>query len=118
MKRLQDLAIELLAYGMPIEKVGEQVGVAKSTLYRWLKDDEFKRELDNRTREVLGGLSRKLSGLTIDNLGQFESLLQSTNEVVRVKAWGINLARLTEITELARLEDRVALLEDKLTKNA
>jgi hypothetical protein len=114
MRRNQSLAVEFLAYGHPKEWVADQLGIGKATLYRWLKEPAFCDALEQRTREVLSELSRRLSGLTLDNLGQFEGLLCSENESVKVRAWGIALARLTEITELARLEERLQALEERI----
>lgn len=94
MRRKQSLAVEFLAYGHPKEWVADQLGMGKATLYRWLKEPEFYDALEQRTRVVLGELSRRLSGLTIENLDKFEQLLCSDNENVRVRAWGIALARL------------------------
>jgi len=113
MRGKQSLAVEFLAYGHPKEWVADQLGVGKATLYRWLKEAEFDDALEQRTREVLSELSRRLSGLTIENLDYFEKLLCSDNENVRVRAWGIALARLTEITELASLEERLQALEKR-----
>lgn len=118
MKQKQVIAVELLAVGMPIEEASDKLGISKVTLYRWLKDTEFSEELERRSKEVLSGLSRKLAGLTVEHIEEFESLLTSSNEGIKLRAWGINLSRLTDIIEIARLEDRVRVLEQSIGKDA
>lgn len=118
MKQKQVLAVELLAVGMPVERASSKLNISKVTLYRWLKDRDFSDEVESRSKEILTELSRKLAGLTVEHIGEFEGLLTSTNEGIKLKAWGINLSRLTDIIEIARLEDRVRVLEQSIGKDA
>lgn len=113
MKQKQILAIELMAMGMPVEEVAESLNISKVTIYRWLKDDAFKNELENKSKEIVNQLSRKLAGIVFDNIGEVENLLTSSNANIRVRAWGIVLSRLMDIIEISRLEERVSSLEEK-----
>ncbi len=46
-------AIELLIGGEhTMTRVSELVGVSRQTIYNWLDDDEFKKELDSRLQQV------------------------------------------------------------------
>ena len=114
MKQKQVLAIELMAMGTPVEEVAENLSIPKVTIYRWLKEDDFKKELEEKSKAIINQLSRKLAGIVFDNIGELEDLLTSSNANVRVRAWGIVLSRLMEIIEISRLEERVSSLEDKV----
>lgn len=53
LKRKQQLTVECLAAGKSISSTSEEVGVARSTIYRWLKDDyEFKAALNGVKRRL------------------------------------------------------------------
>ena len=45
--------IELLAQGIHYTDISKQVGVSRQTIYDWLKDEEFKAELDRWRQEFI-----------------------------------------------------------------
>ncbi len=51
MKPKQLKAIELLAEGFSIRETAQSVGVTERTLSNWLKNENFRKELDTRVKE-------------------------------------------------------------------
>lgn len=49
----KEKAIAMIISGESITDVAKLVGVYRSTIYDWLKDDEFKAELDKRRQEII-----------------------------------------------------------------
>lgn len=58
---IQKKAIELLAAGTPATEVAEAVNRNRSTIYEWLKQPEFKAELDRLAEERLGSVREALT---------------------------------------------------------
>lgn len=48
----KEKAITLLLQGEQVINIHKIVGVARSTIYDWLQDTEFKNELDTRRQEI------------------------------------------------------------------
>ena len=53
-------AIELLASGETVRVVADSVGVNRKTVYDWLKNENFKAELDRQVKELKSNVEKKL----------------------------------------------------------
>ncbi len=56
----QKKAVELLAVGTPVTEVAKEVNRSRNTIYEWLKQPEFKAELDRLAEERLGNVRKAL----------------------------------------------------------
>lgn len=60
----QELAIEFLIAGASITQAAEEVGIARSTIHRWLKDDfDFQARLNGLRRRLRNTIETRLVSL-------------------------------------------------------
>ena len=74
----QEQAIQLLASGTSVTQVANKVEVDRVTVYRWMNDREFKREL-NKVIETY------TSTLFFQAISELESILQTGRDVDKLK---------------------------------
>lgn len=74
----QEQAIQLLASGISVTQVANKVEVDRVTIYRWMNDREFKREL-NKVIETY------TSTLFFQAISELESILQTGRDVDKLK---------------------------------
>ena len=110
----QNKAINALLTAKGINEAAEMSGISRSTLYRYLGQDIFKRELSRRRSRVI-----EVSGCTL--LGHMDyatkaliKLLDSRSETVRLRAINSLYNHSKDMQELGSLEDRIKALEDRL----
>jgi hypothetical protein len=77
MERDRTIAAERLK-GKTYRELSEQFGLSKSSLHHILSDDEM--------RDVIEAGTREMTGLIPKAVGNYEKLLDSTDEKVRLKA--------------------------------
>ena len=88
LEKRQYLAIEKLMEGMPVTEIAKVVGVHRSTIYNWLENEEFKKELDTLRLEIQTSTKEHVFNnirLYIDEL-QSLALDKTTSQKVRVDA--------------------------------
>jgi transposase-like protein len=88
-------------------------GVARNTLYRWLKEPDFERALRDAEAVAMDELSRELVRLARSAVGTLATAMSDREGPAgtRVRAADITLSRLLQVRELATLEGRIAALE-------
>lgn len=106
-------AIEALLTAGDISEAAKAAGCSRDTLYRWLKEADFRTALDEATTEALAGLSRSLVGLGDLAATTLRTTMQNqeTAPGVRVRAAGEVLTNVLRMRELLDLETRIAALE-------
>ena len=114
-------AIEILLTGESIRKAAAITGATERTLYRWLNDPEFKRELDGRQaaiiEEVQAGLIM-LASKAVIALGEvLERPEQRSANVKRLAAVSI-LDQLLHFREYVSFEARLLRLEEEIQNYA
>ena len=107
----QFIAIELLMASQPVAKAAESAGVSRVTIYRWLKNDDFKAELDKRKNALIERSSRKLAGALDQAVDVLIALLKSKNQNVRRLAAGNLIEYSMKLSGLTDLEKRIRALE-------
>jgi hypothetical protein len=112
----QERAIELLLAGTPRVGTAEQVGIARSTLYTWLKNPTFRQELRDRQAAALEEAMAALAAAAWDLVTVIIGLAQAddTPAAVRLQAARGGLADLLRMRESLELEERLAALEDEI----
>ena len=82
----QILALPVLAASPNMRQAARDAGIGQSTLYRWLRDENFHRELKRLIVEVAELTRRELKGLTLRSLKILADLLEDPNPMVRLRA--------------------------------
>lgn len=109
----KQVALQLLGAGYPIEKASEMASISRATLYRWLKDDGFKRELIHLQGELIRRISLRLLSITEKALTALEDGLDSRDIKTRIKVAEIALSRAPSLAELGALNERIVTLENR-----
>jgi hypothetical protein len=109
----QRLAIEKLLTSGSVEDAAISAKVARSSLYRWMKDDLFVAELRAAEAEAITGLSRSLAGLGNMAASALRAALEDPKMSIRLRASEIVIGNLLKLRELVDLETRLAQLEEK-----
>ncbi len=113
----QRKAIRALLEHGDVASAAEAAGVTRQTLYRWRKQEHFKRALAEAEGEALEGLSRALVRLGEKATETLEQAMDGAEkESTKVRAADIVLSRLLQLRELVELEERVSELEKKLSR--
>ena len=116
----QRKAIESLLTRGDVKSAAQAAGVTRKTIYRWFKQDHFKRALAEAEAEAVASLSRALVRLG-DRATQTLEGAMADGEArmgTRVRAADIVLNRLLQLRELVDLTERVAELERKLKEHS
>ena len=96
--------------------------MGRSTLYRWIEDDEFRRELERQRNEALELAHVELKGLMFKATQVLGEAMDDTNPFLRLRAAQIALTVGLKAIEVKELQTRIELLEDALplwtTRNA
>lgn len=87
MKSNQTSAIDLLASGKSVSEVAAEIGVTRQTIYNWqAKDGEFQDEFGQKLAELKQAQSQRTAEIVEKAFAAIESLLDSEDEKVRLKA--------------------------------
>ena len=108
-------AIESLLICGDVTQAAQEAGVSRTQLYKWLKEDAFKSELEKGTHAAIENLSRSLVSLGKKAAGVLQAALDdpSTQPIAKVRAADIVLNRILQLRELVDIDRRLAALEDK-----
>ena len=88
--------------------------VGRTTLYRWMEDYEFRRELERLRTEALDLAYTELKGLMFKATLVVGEAMDDNNPFVRLRAAHIALSMGQKMVETKELQRRVELLEDAL----
>lgn len=111
----QQTAIRALLTGT-VKDAAQAAGRTRTTIYRWLREPEFKAALAEAEGEALAALSRALVCLGDKAAKVLEDVFDNPKETgsVKVRAASVALSQILRIRELYLLEKRVAEIETKL----
>ena len=82
----QILALPILAASPNMQQAARDAGIGQSTLYRWLRDENFCQELKRLTVEVAELTRSELRGLTLRSLKVLADLMENPDPMVRLRA--------------------------------
>lgn len=113
LKIRQQRAIAALLSFPTITEAARASGISERTLYRWLKEAQFRKELTNQEAERINTAARQLVGLAESALRTINLLLSDfeVSPSVRLRTAEVVLANMIRIRELTNLEERIAKLE-------
>lgn len=107
-------AIEYIVKGENISNVAKLVKVNRTTIYEWMKKEEFKSEVDSLTTEMKNGVKQKINA-KIDSVFDQVYKIATTSKSEKNK-----LDACTYLLDqaLGRATSKVADVTDKETDNA
>jgi hypothetical protein len=117
MKRSQQMAMPYLISCKSYTEAAAQIGVSVTQIYEWLKEPEFKMELDKQRNEVVDHAICTLKLNTTKAAETLVELLQCENNSIRRGVANDILDHVMSFIELKELEARIKLLEDKNHEN-
>ena len=107
-------AIEYIVKGENISNVAKLVKVNRTTIYEWMKKEEFKSEIDRLTTEIKNGVKQKINAKIDSVLDQvYKIATTSKSEKNKLDACTYLLDQ-----ALGRATSKVADVTDKETDNA
>ena len=109
----QTKTIEALLVCESIEASAKKVNIAKSTLYRWLKDETFKSEFSKAKFRLLSNAITALQRASTKAVNVLIEVMENKENPAstRVNSARIILEQAIKFTELEELEKRVSALE-------
>lgn len=106
-------AVAALVYCASIEEAASEAGVSRSSVHRWLRDDDaFARELRKARAVMFDEALAELQDTTREGVRVLRELLKSRHEGIRLRAAGLALAASMRAREVIELSERVRKLED------
>jgi hypothetical protein len=107
----QERLIAHLLTERTVEGACSKSGVAVTTYWRWMKEDNFIREYRNARRTILENTVARLQGLTLDAIDTLERNLYCENPSVETRTATVILEQAIKGMEMLALEDRIETLE-------
>lgn len=104
-------AIPILIGCDTVEDAARKTGVAKGTLYGWMKEEEFNLAVSTARKKLLDKAMNKLTNVTMKAVNTLEKLLDAKSEAVRRAAANDILAHALKHRELSEIEDRLESVE-------
>jgi hypothetical protein len=118
----QLLALPYLVTATSISEAAKQADVGRTTLYRWMEDDEFRAEFKRLRNEALDLAYVELKGLMFKATQVVGEAMDDPNPFVRLRGAQIAFSVGLKSLEVRELQRRLDLLEDALplwaTRNA
>ncbi len=107
------VAVAGLAVGLTKGEVARQAGVSDRTLRRWLKQDAFRRQVEDARAELISSTVGRLADATTDAVATLQELLGTGNPpATRLGAARAILEMASRYRESEELEKRLAALEE------
>ena len=97
-----------------LSEAARRADVGRTTLYRWIEDDEFRRELERQRNEALDLAHVELKGLMLKATQVIGETMDDANPLVRLRAAQIALSFGLKAIEEKEIQRRIQLLEDAL----
>ena len=109
----QVLAIPILAAEPTVEQGAEKAGVARKTVFQWLRDPAFKEELDRQRRELAQGALDQLKVNAPKAVETLVGLLDATRDSIKLRAAMGILDFTQKAMDFERVDKRIAELEQR-----
>ena len=116
-KALSDRQLRAMPYLVASPTVSEGARLAQvglRTLYRWMDDDDFRRELERQRSEAAELAYVELKGLMLKSVHVLGSAMEDPNPNVRLRAAQTALSVAMKATELRDIQKRLDLLDAAL----
>ncbi len=115
-QRSQQKAIPYLLSCKSYAQAAKKIGISENQIYDWLKDPEFKSELEKQRNQITEEAINILKMNTTKAAEALSELLSSSNEVVKRGAANDILSHVVKFREMQDFENRIIRLEEKTKK--
>lgn len=115
-QRSKETALPILATCANYSEAARQIGCSREEIYAWLKDPEFKAELERLRTDIVNDAISQLKNNATKATNTLVNLLEDESSQVRLKAANDILNHLGRFMELRELETRLKALEDATRK--
>jgi len=105
------LAISQIVISSSIEEASQRGKVSRGTLYKWLKDKNFKIELKRQRDEIITGALEKLKGSITKAVEELIKLTGAQREEVRRLACNDIITHVLKSIELEDIDQRLDKVE-------
>lgn len=110
----QLVALPYLTASVSLSEGARLANVGRTTLYRWLEDSEFRRELE-RLRGEAAALARvELNGLMLKGIVVLAEAMEDPNLFVRVRGAQAALSLALKAIDTKELQQRLDRLDDAI----
>jgi hypothetical protein len=116
LNKRQVKAIPLIIAAKTYKDGCEAAKIAASTFYEWLKDTEFKAELDRQRREAAQEAFHTLEHSLAKAVESLTALLDTSDDRLRRLAANDIIEHILKHKEIAELDQRLETLERQLAK--
>lgn len=106
-------AIESLSAGYRVATAAVYASVSDTMIYRWLKNPEFKKAVEDANREILQSSTYRLTVAASDAIRLLQDVVNDSEapKNLRIRAADHLLTHLVNYRKLYDLEDRLTQLE-------
>ena len=112
LSKRQKQALPIFASNLTIEEACERAGISRNTFYEWLKEPQFKLELDRLRNEIVNEAVNHLKITSTKAAKTLGDLLERDDSpTVQRAAANDVLGHVMKFMELKELEDRLADIE-------
>lgn len=116
-QRIRDLFIEGRLLGMDIQAAAAHAGIASRTAYAWMKQEDFRKRLDEARQVVFEGNLASLSTLTADVIRRLRQIV--SDDATPAALW-VKVAELVlregRASEAAAIRERMDEIEARMEK--
>jgi hypothetical protein len=112
----QLIMLETLTLLPDVQTAAKQTGIGKSTIYKWLRQEDFKARLVEKRTEILDDSVDQIKSYCRKALQRIAGLMDSENESVVMKASTYLLDKALEVKQTQEFEERILMLETKIVK--
>ena len=114
LSRRQQAALPVIAATPTLAQAARYAGIAESTLYRWLEDEDFRDEL-TRLRQASADIAKQeLQGIMLRSVSTFAEALEHPDMGIRLRAARYAMAFAVQISEVEKLRADLQTVEDSL----
>ena len=117
-KAAEQALLAALAIGATVENAARKAGISERTAYRRLADPDFQVRVDQMRRENLARTAGMLSGAALGSVKTLVDLAQDVSVPASVRRGAARdvLDMAVKYRESAEMEQRLAAIEDRLSK--
>lgn len=114
LSRKQRRAIRALLVKPTIELAAKEAQIGATTLYTWLREDNFRQALTEAESAAIDTASRRLVGLAEKAIETIETILDNAvlHPAIRLRASELILSNMLRLVELRNIEQRLSALEE------
>ena len=109
----QRRAIEALVEGKTVKQAAKDTGVSRKTLYVWLNQPEFQKELDRLGGIILEEVANRMVALASEAVDTLSNVLKTKDVPIgtQVQAANVILKRASEFWDVYNLNRRIDAIE-------